>query len=1148
MVDHPGQYLEPNRAVAEGANGGYQIIVKYKDNLDFSVPNLNASTLGAEVASAVSGNVVAEIKTINSQVLEVDKDRFEKALASLNADPRVEFAEPDYIVSIALDKPEKVASPAFASSAQLQAASGPVESAFVPNDPRLGELWGMDKISAQAAWDVTRGDSNVIIGVIDTGIDYTHPDLAANMWVNPGEIPGNGLDDDGNGFVDDVHGYDFVNNDGDPMDDQGHGTHVAGTIGAVADNGIGVAGVMHDTQLMGLKFLDASGSGSMSNAIAAIDYATAMGVTLTNNSWGGGGYSQSLYTSIQNAGLAGQLFVAAAGNASNNNDGYASYPATYDLDNIISVASSTSSDSLSGFSNYGATTVDLAAPGSGILSTLPNDSYGSFSGTSMASPHVAGAVGLIYAANPTASSSEVKARLLDGVDPIAAFQGVVATGGRLNVLDAFSPPQQFDISGVIWNDQNGDGVQDAGEALLSDRTIFLDANKNGVLDTGEQNVITDASGAYSFTVNKGNYEVAQVLPEGWEQTAPDNITYATVTSADPEGPTYSWFDISSLGTDLSIADEERVAVELPWEFDFFGQALTTVYVNDNGFLTPDSILPDIGAGHFWQNTNIPNASVPNGMIAPYWDDLDPGVSGAVLYYHDAANERAIFQWDQVPYYANSSTSLTFQAVLNKNGEIEFFYEDVSQTRNSATIGIESPDNQTGVQLAYNNAYVTSGMAISAVQAKKGWSLGVYQESVDDAHFGTRQTVDEPNPPVETDFTLTLDTLVEQKFGNKFSGVKAPDGTVLGSFESDASQDLYLNFDGFDIDNNVEVGVLLNGTSLGNLRKGVNNGLASYSFDLPASAQVNGQNILTFEQLQNPVYRWGVTDLLLTDAPVINADFELTLNTIETGNYGHRFERKFDADGVVIGTFNADASTTLFLSFDGYDIDSDRELDVMLNGTKIADIEKGINNGMASYSIAVPASAQVDGENILEFKQMQNPKYKWGVTDILLGDTPVTDADFILSMNTLEEGRYGHRFSGVREPDGIVEGAFVADASTDLYLSLQGYDIDSIAEVGVFLNGTDIGNLGKGTNNGLASYTVELPASAQVDGLNEIEFKQLLNPRFKWGLTDVMLTEGDTTDSGYTLDLDPMAAGSYEQQSDGAFNLSGSTDPLINEIG
>jgi len=328
-----------------------------------------------------------------------------------------------------------------------------ITGAAVPNDPSFSQLWGLSNtgqsgglrdadIDAPEAWDVTTGSRNVVVAVIDTGIDYGHQDLAANAWRNPGEVAGDGLDNDGNGYVDDVYGWDFVNNDADPMDDQGHGTHVAGTIGAVGDNGTGVVGVSWNVSIMGLKFLGANGSGSTSGAVAAINYATRMrrdfgiNIVATNNSWGGGGFSNSLRDAIAAGGRAGILFVAAAGNESQDIDSTPSYPASYTSDAVISVAATDRSNNLASFSNYGATGVDVAAPGVSIYSTVPGNGYATYSGTSMAAPHVTGTVALMAAANPQATAAQLRSAILSTTVPVAGLAGKVATGGLLNAAAA----------------------------------------------------------------------------------------------------------------------------------------------------------------------------------------------------------------------------------------------------------------------------------------------------------------------------------------------------------------------------------------------------------------------------------------------------------------------------------------------------------------------------------------------------------------------------------------------------------------------------------------------------------------------------------------------------------------------------------------
>ena len=349
----------------------------------------------------------------------VSIDALPTALEAFNAEANaIQYAEPDYVV--------------FAS-------------ATMPNDPAFNQLWGMhqqkDKdIDAPEAWDLTQGSSNVVVAVIDTGIDYGHEDLSANMWLNPGEIPGNGIDDDGNGFRDDVYGWDFCNEDSDPYDDNFHGTHCAGTIGAAGNNGIGVAGVNWGVKLMAVKTMNQGGSGYISDAIDAVYYTTRRGVRLTSNSWGYYGWIQSLKDAIDDAGTSNILFVAAAGNEQNDNDNNPCYPASFVSANIISVAATDADDDLTWFSNYGKTAVDLGAPGEYIYSTVPTaqGKYASYSGTSMAAPHVAGVAALVAAYSPALTAAQIKQRILDNTDRSSTLSGKTVTGGRLNAYKSLS--------------------------------------------------------------------------------------------------------------------------------------------------------------------------------------------------------------------------------------------------------------------------------------------------------------------------------------------------------------------------------------------------------------------------------------------------------------------------------------------------------------------------------------------------------------------------------------------------------------------------------------------------------------------------------------------------------------------------------------
>jgi len=331
-----------------------------------------------------------------------------------------------------------------------------------PNDPSFSSsgMYGLTKIGAPSAWDLSTGSSSVVVADIDTGMRYTHQDLAANAWINTGEIPGNGVDDDGNGFVDDVYGWDFFYNDPDPIDDAGgHGTHTAGTIGAVGNNGLNVVGVNWNVKIMPIKIYSPLGTDSTSsmlvNAYAYIRMMKLRGVNIraTNNSYGdcgeACGYDQATKDGIDAMGDAGIINVYAAGNDNQNVDSFPAgvnpapgYPARYTSPSIIAVASSTSTDTRSSFSNYGVLSIDLAAPGSNVLSTYnsSNTATATLSGTSMATPHVTGAVALLAAYRPDLSAASIKASLLNNVDVLSAWNGIVKTGGRLNVFKAMQNP------------------------------------------------------------------------------------------------------------------------------------------------------------------------------------------------------------------------------------------------------------------------------------------------------------------------------------------------------------------------------------------------------------------------------------------------------------------------------------------------------------------------------------------------------------------------------------------------------------------------------------------------------------------------------------------------------------------------------------
>jgi subtilisin family serine protease len=309
-----------------------------------------------------------------------------------------------------------------------------------------GSLWGIRNtgasggtagidVNATPAWAITPGSRDIIVGVIDTGVRYTHQDLKNNMWVNPGEIPANGIDDDRNGYIDDIHGMNGINNSGNPMDDNNHGTHCAGTIAATANDVGQIVGVAYNVRIMALKFLSAGGSGAVSNAVKCVDYATRMGAQITSNSWGGGAFSQALFDAIRAANTANSLFIAAAGNSNANNDTSPAYPANYNSPNVVSVAAIDSSGNRASFSSYGATTVHVGAPGVAVLSsTATSDSaYASYSGTSMACPHASGVAALILSNNRALTPVQIRQRLVETSRPLASLNGRTVANG---IVDA----------------------------------------------------------------------------------------------------------------------------------------------------------------------------------------------------------------------------------------------------------------------------------------------------------------------------------------------------------------------------------------------------------------------------------------------------------------------------------------------------------------------------------------------------------------------------------------------------------------------------------------------------------------------------------------------------------------------------------------
>ena len=647
---------------------------------------------------------------IDAVLVKVKDDEEAFAVKVLSSDPRVAYAEPNHVVSIAA----------------------------TPNDPSFSQLWGLhntgqtggtnDKdIDAPEAWELATGDSNTVVAVTDTGVDFSHPDLADQRWVNTLDPLGGG-DDDGNGLVDDWSGWDFVNDDNDPFDDNRHGTHVSGTIGAEGNNGVGVVGVNWNVKIMALKFLNSAGSGTTADAIASTLYAADHGADVSSNSWGGGPYDQALLDAIEYGASRGMLFVAAAGNDGFNNDVTPTYPATYASDAVLAVAATDHSDGLAFFSSYGARTVDLGAPGVGILSTTPGNSYGSFDGTSMATPHVAGAAALVEDRFPGATLYGIKALLMSSVDSAGALAGKTVTGGRLNIGNALACGNQAKV--VLSAPANGfvAGVTDVIPIKVLGANCAVPAGVGNVTATvnGTAVALSAASpdtGLYtgSYTVNgPGALTVTATVTIGSStasQTANGNA-YPNYTCQDAP---FSWVDVTGVSPLVGAdGDDAFSTLNIGFPISFFGQTYSTAYISSNGFLT----LGSNAGATAPLNAAIPTTATPNGVIAPFWDDLYPGATGSVhAAVSGAAPNRTLYvEWFNVPHFnLSSSGPVTFEAIIKENGDVRYQYLDTSfepagnpawNSGGSATAGVERVDGVVGRQISFNQPLLTNGRAVS----------------------------------------------------------------------------------------------------------------------------------------------------------------------------------------------------------------------------------------------------------------------------------------------------------------------------------------------------------------------------------------------------------------------------------------------------
>jgi subtilisin family serine protease len=652
------------------------------------------------------------------RLAKVDPARTLEAVAELAARPDVLYAEPNYLW----------------------------RTKRTPNDPQFGQMYGMNKINAPVAWNTTTGSKSVVVGVIDEGVDVNHPDLKPNIWINPveGEFP-NGQDDDNNGLIDDNHGWDFVHNDrtvydgpaanpedGFPID--GHGTHVAGTIGAKGDNGIGVTGVNWDVSIVSIKVLGPN-SGSVSNIIGGYNYARqlrASGVNLRvlNNSYGGPSKSLSALDAVQQLNAAGILFVVAAGNDARDNFTSPDYPSNYDAPNVLAVAATDANDNRSNFSNFSSRLVSIGAPGSNILSTIarPNpgttyetNGYAFLGGTSMASPHVAGAAALVISASPNISTTQLRGVLAYTGDRLGTLNTITTTGRRLNVANAIAAALEGDpavpapAGNFRLTAQSGRSVSlawtapgdDGNSGLIADydlvfvnggNTTFLPLTLLPAAPGTEQNVTVNvpfrnASGTLQLRAhdNVGNFSVASVSVSVADTVAEP---YAVALSA-----------AQPLSTDASLnlfpapgADDRYTAYQLPsgFSFPYFGTNRSAVTVSTNG------VLYFNGAPQFNDAGSSPEGLQGQAMIAGLWDDIDlrsclRADSGVYVSRPDA--NRLIFRWQGVPFDddfmdcpttpRSSGFHINFEIELRTDGSVLMRYGQNPQT--FAVVGISGGD-------------------------------------------------------------------------------------------------------------------------------------------------------------------------------------------------------------------------------------------------------------------------------------------------------------------------------------------------------------------------------------------------------------------------------------------------------------------------
>jgi subtilisin family serine protease len=619
------------------------------------------------------------------------------AIRMYRSNPNVLYAEPDYIVQLT----GVPSDPFFSTQWNLQ------------NTGQNGGTVGAD-IHATEAWNITTGSAGVVVAVLDTGIDYNHPDLAPNVWSAPNGFATTSINGIPVQCPAGAHGLNVVDSSCDPFDDNGHGTHVSGIIGAVGNNGSGVAGVNWAVQILPCKFISANGSGDISHALACLSFIKQMkesgvNIIVSNNSWGGGLVSQSLQDAIAAQMADGILFVASAGNDFSDNDLFPTFPASIFLPNVISVAASTRTDDIVAFSNVGRHTVHLAAPGAEILSTTPFNTYSIFSGTSMAAPHVAGVAALLKAQDPTRDWRAIKNLLLSGGDTLPSMAPTI-TQKRLNAFGAVTCTNSavqrrlLPVPGkiaasvgspVIVSVLNINCAQPAGNVTVSvtpgNQTVSL-------VDDGIGNDQAAGDGIYTGQFNPaalGNY--ALQFPDG-------STVNVEVLSA--YGFTEIPFNYQTItGTSLDLGDDSVAQITSPFPIQFGGGNFNQLFVSSNGTISVTDPFDDF-VNRFLLPGGFPTfVQEPTTIIAPWWTDLFPvkGTAQNVFWQVIGAtpNRQLVVEWRNVRSFlcrSDSSANITFQAIFHEgSSDIQFNYSDavfggdcaLQDFGQGATIGIQS---------------------------------------------------------------------------------------------------------------------------------------------------------------------------------------------------------------------------------------------------------------------------------------------------------------------------------------------------------------------------------------------------------------------------------------------------------------------------